>query len=101
MYNWKRKKILCKCKNDGNHSDRFYSTYNTDRDNHLKSADFFNVEIHPTITFEASSLNNEVTGNLTSMELQKQSRWMLISTVSKLIHTEIQEPDFLLKEKLT
>lgn len=41
------------------------STNNTDRDNHLKSAEFFNTEANPTITFESSALNNEVTGNLT------------------------------------
>jgi polyisoprenoid-binding protein YceI len=31
----------------------------------LKSAEFFNAESNPTITFESSALNNEVTGNLT------------------------------------
>lgn len=41
------------------------STNNTDRDNHLKSAEFFNAEVHPQITFETDSLNDEVTGNLT------------------------------------
>lgn len=43
------------------------STNNTDRDNHLKSADFFNVEQNPTMSFEASTLNvnNGLTGNLT------------------------------------
>ncbi|MFC3759190.1 YceI family protein [Chryseobacterium tructae] len=40
-------------------------TNNTDRDNHLKSAEFFNTEVHPTITFESQNLNNEVVGNLT------------------------------------
>ena len=40
------------------------STNNTDRDNHLKSAEFFNAEAHPQITFETDSLNDEVTGNL-------------------------------------
>ncbi|AKK73098.1 hypothetical protein HX13_00065 [Chryseobacterium sp. P1-3] len=40
-------------------------TNNTDRDNHLKSAEFFNAEVHPTITFESQNLNNEVVGNLT------------------------------------
>ena len=40
-------------------------TNNTDRDNHLKSADFFNAEANPKITFEATSLNGNVTGNLT------------------------------------
>ena len=41
------------------------STNNTDRDNHLKSAEFFNTEAHPQITFETDSLNDDVTGNLT------------------------------------
>lgn len=41
------------------------STHNTDRDNHLKSAEFFNAEANPTITFESTALNNSVTGNLT------------------------------------
>ena len=41
------------------------STNNSDRDNHLKSAEFFNAEAHPQITFETDSLNDEVTGNLT------------------------------------
>ena len=41
------------------------STNNTDRDNHLKSAEFFDAEAHPQITFETDSLNEEVTGNLT------------------------------------
>ena len=41
------------------------NTNNTDRDNHLKSAEFFNAEAHPQITFETDSLNDEITGNLT------------------------------------
>lgn len=40
-------------------------TNNTDRDNHLKSADFFNAETNPTITFESSALSDDITGNLT------------------------------------
>lgn len=39
-------------------------TNNADRDTHLKSAEFFNVEANPEITFESDSLNNEITGNL-------------------------------------
>lgn len=41
------------------------STNNTDRDTHLKSAEFFNAENHPKITFEADSLSSEVVGTLT------------------------------------
>lgn len=40
-------------------------TNNTDRDTHLKSADFFNAEHNPTITFESASLADDVTGHLT------------------------------------
>lgn len=41
------------------------NTNNADRDNHLKSEDFFNVAANPVITFESNSLNDEITGNLT------------------------------------
>ena len=40
-------------------------TNNADRDAHLKSADFFNAEKYPAITFEAEALTGDVTGNLT------------------------------------
>ena len=40
-------------------------TNNADRDTHLRGADFFNAEQHPSITFEADSLNDDITGNLT------------------------------------
>ena len=40
-------------------------TNNADRDTHLKSADFFNAEQNPTITFESTALADEITGNLT------------------------------------
>ena len=40
-------------------------TNNADRDTHLKSADFFNVEQNPKITFESDSLADDVTGHLT------------------------------------
>lgn len=38
------------------------STDNTDRDNHLKSDDFFNAEKYPTITFKGKSMK-KVDGN--------------------------------------
>ncbi len=41
------------------------NTNNADRDNHLKSEEFFNVAANPVITFESNSLNDEITGNLT------------------------------------
>ncbi|MGM0876581.1 MAG: YceI family protein [Bacillota bacterium] len=53
-------------------------TRNEDRDNHLRSADFFDVENHPTMTFKSSSIEktdeNEynVTGHLTLHGVTKQ-----------------------------
>ena len=47
------------------------SSGNDDRDNHLKSEDFFDVEHHPTITFESTAVKPlrdntwELAGNLT------------------------------------
>ena len=46
------------------------STNNVDRDNHLRSADFFDAESHPHITFKAKDIEKkgsdyELTGDLT------------------------------------
>ncbi|SHG78160.1 YceI family protein [Ornithinibacillus halophilus] len=47
------------------------NTRNEDRDNHLRSADFFDVENHPNMTFKATGIskksdnNYDVTGDLT------------------------------------
>lgn len=41
-------------------------TKNADRDNHLKTADFFNTESHQQITFRSKSITeNKITGELT------------------------------------
>lgn len=40
------------------------STNNEERDKHLRSAEFFDTERYPEITFKASGLRDEVTGDL-------------------------------------
>ncbi|MED4600808.1 YceI family protein [Paenibacillus validus] len=46
-------------------------TRNNDRDNHLRSADFFDIEQHPKLTFQSTQITKtgdgeyDVTGNLT------------------------------------
>ncbi|MFB3162412.1 YceI family protein [Neobacillus sp. 179-J 1A1 HS] len=52
------------------------NTRNDDRDNHLRSADFFDVENNPTIEFTSSNItkdgdNYRVTGDLTIKEVTK------------------------------
>lgn len=52
-------------------------TSNTDRDNHLKSADFFDVEKFPNLTFKVSAFepkgdDYEVTGDLTIKDVTKK-----------------------------
>ncbi|MGJ1482987.1 YceI family protein [Sphingobacterium multivorum] len=48
------------------------NTRNEQRDGHLKSPDFFDVEKYPTITFEATSLENEqIKGNLTIRDVTR------------------------------
>src|SRR5690554_4316366 len=49
------------------------STANTDRDNHLKSGDFFDVENHSKITFTSTSFdpNRKLEGNLTIKGISK------------------------------
>ena len=51
-------------------------TKNTDRDNHLKSADFFDVENFPSITFQSTTITKsgddyKITGDLTIKEVTK------------------------------
>ena len=54
------------------------STNNEDRDNHLRSADFFEVETYPEITFVSTSVNKvsddeyQITGNLTIKGTMKE-----------------------------
>lgn len=55
------------------------STNNEDRDNHLRSADFFEVETYPNMTFESTSIKEvsdneyELTGNLTIKDVTKET----------------------------
>jgi len=54
------------------------NTRNEDRDNHLRSADFFDAENYPTMKFTASTIKKksdndyEVTGDLTIKDTTKQ-----------------------------
>ena len=41
------------------------TTNNAERDAHLKSADFFNTESNPIITFNSNALNDEISGDIT------------------------------------
>ncbi|NJB70495.1 polyisoprenoid-binding protein YceI [Saonia flava] len=49
------------------------STKNEDRDNHLKSDDFFNAESFPTISFSSKSFNgSKLVGDLTIRDVTKE-----------------------------
>lgn len=54
------------------------NTRNSDRDNHLKSADFFDAEKHPKMIFESTSVKNisdfelQINGNLTLRGVTKE-----------------------------
>lgn len=56
-------------------------THNTDRDNHLKSADFFDADNHPKLTFKASSFtktddhNYELAGDLSLRGVTKSVKF--------------------------
>lgn len=56
-------------------------THNTDRDNHLKSADFFDADNHPKLTFKASSFtkaddhNYELAGDLSLRGITKSVKF--------------------------
>ena len=60
-------------------------TANEDRDGHLKSADFFDVEKFPTISFESTKIevidesHIEVTGNLTLHDVTKPVTFEAVS----------------------
>ena len=49
------------------------NTKNDDRDTHLKSDDFFNVEKHPQLTFKSKSFDgNKMVGDLTIRDITKE-----------------------------
>lgn len=49
------------------------STKNKDRDNHLKSDDFFNAEKYPNITFKSKSFDGEkLIGDITIRDITKE-----------------------------
>jgi polyisoprenoid-binding protein YceI len=49
------------------------NTNAADRDNHLRSADFFDSATYPTMTFESTQVTeNSVTGNLTIKDVTKE-----------------------------
>lgn len=51
------------------------NTKNKDRDNHLKSEDFFNAAAYPQMSFESTSYNGEeLIGNLTIKDVTKEVR---------------------------
>jgi len=56
-------------------------TRNTDRDNHLRSADFFNSENHPTMTFVSKQIERKagndyiVTGDLSILGVTKTEKF--------------------------
>ena len=48
------------------------NTRNADRDGHLKSADFFDVEKYPTMTFKVTKIDDDtITGDLTIKDVTK------------------------------
>ena len=56
------------------------STNNADRDNHLKSGDFFDAENHPKLTFKATSFTKdgddyELSGDLTLRGVTKSVKF--------------------------
>ncbi len=59
-------------------------TRSEDRDNHLRSADFFDVENHPNMTFKSTSIKKtgdneyDVTGDLTIRGVTKQETFKVV-----------------------
>jgi len=64
------------------------NTNNEDRDNHLRSADFFDVEKYPYITFESTEIvktaddEYDVTGDLTVKDVTKKNTFKVTRTGS-------------------
>ncbi|MDV6378570.1 YceI family protein [Sporosarcina sp. GW1-11] len=64
------------------------NTNNVDRDNHLRSDDFFAVESYPTITFDSTEIvktgedTYDVTGDLTVKDVTKKTTFKVTRTGS-------------------
>ena len=56
---------LAEMKVEGTVAAKSIDTNNADRDEHLRSADFFDVEQHPTITFTSREVTPEADGRFT------------------------------------
>ncbi|PIC80922.1 hypothetical protein CSV75_03850 [Sporosarcina sp. P18a] len=62
------------------------NTHNEDRDNHLRSADFFNVEQYPHITFDSTEIvktgedEYDVTGDLKVKDITKKTTFNVTRT---------------------
>lgn len=60
------------------------NTNNTDRDNHLKSADFFDVETHPKLQFKSTSFKHE------DDDEYKLKGMLTIKGISKEVKLEVE-----------
>lgn len=74
-------------------------TNNADRDGHLRSADFFNAETNPKMSFESTAIReNMLAGNLTINGVTSSSNSTSMSTALPSTPTRRPVPDSALRE---